>query len=974
MLKRGKRHIGIFLLLCVVVLSGCHKKEEKQYQTEYENAGSLSGKSDEKAEELPPAFRVEGLRTDWMEEPVGIDSAVPCFSWEIVSDRQGLTQKAYRISLHKKDEPDNLLWDSGTVFDSRTTAVVYQGKPLESHCCYTWELAVWDDEDRMNGKVSANFVTAYVGQTPFDGAKMIRMQGEENVYDEGQAVFVKDFDAAADAGDELCRATLYASALGIYDAYINGSRVGNDELKPGWSNYDESLYYNTYDITQLLGAGETNRIAVMLGTGWWCGRVAYGTYDYHKPAFVCAIRMEYASGQVRWVVTDESWRYVKDTAVVSADIYNGEVFDGRRPTTQELSDGVQMPEIADLKPVDISPDFDGIYHAFYGNPVRDMTEFTRIPESVVIYDSVSENGTAYGEIEVKRQPPCGEDLPLQKGETAIFDMGQNMAGVPYICFEAPEGTLILVDFAEMLNDSGKKKRGNDGPKGSLYTANYRSALSQLKLISDGEGLQEYRPVFTYYGFRYLSVTATEDVVLHRVEGRAITNSSPQSGWLKTDNDLLNRLFENAEWTQRNNFLLVATDCPQRDERHGWTGDLQVFAKTSLYNQDLLSFYRKWIYDCMESQTEEGAYTDTIPRTIITAAGNAGWGDAGISVPYDLYCMYGDKQLLETSYDSMQRYMTYLASISDFNLDGGRIGPLTTYADWLGFEASDKEMISTLCYAKDAAQMAGIAEILDDREGARAYRALEDEIREYFRQKYITDGHIAEQYRTQTTLILAMEYDLLDEEQDRIAAADLRQKLQQSGGKLTTGFLGTPLILKCLSDHGMWDEAYGLLLQTENPSWLYSVLQGATTIWERYDSYTLEKGFNDAAMNSFDHFNNGSVLAWMYEDMLGIRIDHSAADEVIVLRPGIVLDPSSAPIRHAEGGYHSVYGEIRACWDISDEQIAYEVQLPANTQGVIRLPLAGDGGTENRQEIEVVGGGYRCFYDTDKDEWCFSTFH
>ncbi len=958
---------SVLLLLCVILQTGCGMKtDESKYRQPFENAGQ------------PAYFSLVNLKTNWIDSPVGVDISTPCFSWEIQMDDKEMIQKAYRIKLWQVGTEENvLLWDTGMVRSSQTTRIPYEGKKLQSHSTYEWEVVSWNQEDQPSDRAASSFRTSYIEKQPFGDAQMISMQAEENVYDEGQAVFIKDFEIYDDQEKKLRQATIYASALGIYDAYINGQRVGEEELKPGWSNYEKSLYYNTYDITDLLktsdpsasGEAVKNRIAVMLGTGWWCGRVGFGTYDYHKPAFICTIRLEYEDGQVREIHTDESWMYVKDTSVVWADIFNGEVYDARKPGAKELSMIDDTPELLEKKQVVINTDFNGVYHSFYGNPVRHMPEYDQSPVNVVVYDSVSENGTTYGEISVKREMPYSGDIRLCKGETAIFDMGQNMTGAAYISYEAKEGTEVLVDFAEMLNDSGREDRGNDGPMGSLYTANYRSALSDLKLISDGNGVQEYQPVYTYYGFRYLSVTATQDIVLHKIQGRFIGNSSVETGYLHTDLDMLNQLYENVKWTQRNNFLLVATDCPQRDERLGWTGDLQVFAKTSLYNQDLISFYQKWIKDCMESQTEEGAYTDTVPRTVITGSGNAGWSDAGISVPYDVYCMYGDEKLLETSYDSMRRYMEYLASISNFDVEEGRVGPLTTYGDWLGFEDSDKELVSTLYYAKDAMQMAEIAKVTNDKKGRRDYQKLFKKIKEYFQQKYIREGHIAEEYRSQTTLILAMEYGLLSEQQEQSACEDLLHKLEQSDGKLTTGFLGTPLILKCLSDHGFLREAYELLLQTENPSWLYSIAQGATTIWERYDSYTLEKGFQDAAMNSFNHFNNGSVVAWMYEDMLGIRIRHGGAgDACIELKPGILPDYGEALVHQVQGSCHCVYGEIRASWQVGDEEISYMVTVPTNCQASLFLPIYDTKGNLTSQSESIGGGTHAFYYDKQANEW------
>ena len=956
-------------------------------------------------------FYVQNVKVEFVSNPVGVDVKNPSFSWEMASEKEDVKQYAYRIQVYEQagvDEEDQLVWDSGFVQSDDAVEVVYQGEALQSHKKYGYTVTCVDENMKFAVSDMRFMQMAYVDETPFEQAKMLSMQGEENVYYEGQAIFAKEFETGE---KPLKKATIYATALGIYDAYINGERVGNDELKPGWSNYHKSLYYNTYDITELLAANpipnnqgttdmqeerNTHRIAVMLGTGWWCGRVAFGTYDYHKPAFVATIRLEYEDGSVEELHTDESWKYIKDTAVTSADIFNGEVYDGNKLTTKEVSK-LEKEALAKLnwKDVVINTDFAGEYHSFYGYQVQNVEKYDRKPVSATIYNTVVDNGTGYGAMGYEEVPqseqaqlvssgkvvPISQEEPLElslkKGETLILDMGQNMTGVPYIKYSAKKGTEIKVDFAEMLNDSGKKKKGNDGPAGSLYTANYRSAVSELTLIAGGDEIEEYQPVFSYYGFRYLSVVATDDVVIHDVVGKFIGNSSPEVGYIKTDNELVNKLFENVTWTQRNNFLLVATDCPQRDERIGWTGDLQVFAKTSMYNQELASFYHKWFRDVVDSQTEEGAYTDTVPATITTGAGNAGWGDAGISIPYDYYMMYGDRKQLLTSYPSMTKYMDYLESISNYDLEAGRIGPSTSFCDWLGIEDSDKELISTLYYAKDAMQMEEISRILGKRKEAERYKNLYDKIHAYFTQKYMSQGEIKEEYRTQTVLVLAMACDMLSQEEKEVALEQLLGKIESTGGTLSTGFLGTPMILKVLSENGKLEAAYQLLLQEKNPSWIYSILQGATTIWERYDSYTLEKGFADVGMNSFNHFNNGSVVMWMYENMLGIQMVQEEEYDVL-LNPGIVQEYEKAPIHQVEGSYQSVYGEIKAAFEITEKEVVYQVTIPANCQAKLQLPVYKKRETKEdvksqesekqKEEWSLGSGAYTFVYNRVEDTW------
>lgn len=1050
-LRQGNGKKRIFS--CAVVLAALafmliyakgQESVKGQYQRDFESMQEGNSKE--------ASFAIGSLKINWIENAVGVDETTPSFSWEIIAEKSGFKQKAYRICVWDvTDVSYELVWDSNTVFSGQSNNISYQGEPLQSHKEYHWQVTVWNEQQEVAASTIAGFTTAYVGELPFGQAKMISMQGEENVYDEGQAVFIKEFQLPY--GKQIKKATLYASALGIYDAWINGKRVGQDELKPGWSNYHKSLYYNTYDITNLIGGSykeeeslqeitegagleieqetrretvveagwqtetdtkqdaveavgeetkhetveaveqeakqntakgrkqQNNRIAVMLGTGWWCGRVAFGTYDYHKPGFICTIRLEYDDGSVEEIHTDESWKYVKDTAVVSADIFNGEVYDGSKLTTRQLSEK-EISEGVEQKPVVVNVDFNGTFRSLCGYPVQNVESYDQKPKEFIRYDSVHENGTTYGEIAVKEKSNYHQNLLIKKGETVIFDMGQNMTGVPWVKYQAKEGTKITLDFAEMLNDSGAKKRGNDGPKGSLYTANYRSAVSELTLVAGASKTEEYQPVFTYYGFRYISITATDDMVLIDITGKFIGNSSPETGYIETDNELVNQLYRNITWTQRNNFLSVATDCPQRDERIGWMGDLQVFAKTSMYNQNLASFYDKWFEDVADSQTEEGAYTDTVPATMITGAGNAGWADAGISVPYDYYKMYGDSKQLLTSYPSMKKYMEYLESISNFDLEQGRVGPLTTYGDWLGVEDSDKELISALYYAKDAMQMEEIAGVLKKDKDAGTYNKLYEKVKKYFRDKYMCEGEIKEEYRTQTVLVLAVAYDMLSQDEKEVALQQLSEKVELAGGTLSTGFLGTPVILKALSENGKLAEAYQLLLQEKNPSWIYSILQGATTIWERYDSYTMDNGFADVAMNSFNHFNNGSVAQWMYENMLGIQMVQEDTYSLL-LCPGIILDNNKAPMHEVEGSYHSVYGRVYVSFQIAKEQVVYQVEIPANCQGKLQLPVY-DTQKEIKQttikeskqiykEWNLGSGTYKFVYDRAMNQWNCSSF-
>ncbi len=956
----------IALLLCagiVIISLGLITNASKNDGVDYDYVVSVMNKENDNA-----VFLIEQLEVDGIKEPFGVDNKNPVFSWQIKSENQNIKQHSYQIIVCKQGLLENertLVWDSGKVVSSQSNAIPYMGEALNETCDYQW-LVIAEDKNGETG-VSAwtKFTTSYWQKNIFANTRFIAMQPEEKVYEDGQPIFRKSFIVLE---KEVKRAVLYSSALGLYDAYLNGERIGRldaakgtriyDELKPGWTNYDRTLLYNTYDVTSYLKNGVENKIGVMVGTGWWCGRVSQGTYDYLPPAFIGELHILYSDGTKERIVTDETWDYIKDTSVISADIYNGEIFNANLPTASEETMDLSKKrscKVRVLNQEDIL--FKGEFGSFYGYNVTQADAYCRKAQEAVLYHEIEENQTKFGQIAVQQvlMDEAIFPLVLSKGQTVIFDFGQNMTGVPNLVYTAPKESTITMEFGEILNDSGSKNRKNDGPKGSIHQENYRSAQSKVTIVSGGREMEEYQTVFSYFGFRYIAVCTSEDIVIQNLIGIALTNASPESGDIQTDNKQINQLFSNIKWSQRNNFLLVASDCPQRDERLGWTGDLQVFQKASLYNQNLRSFYNKWLQDCLDSQQDDGAYTDTVPYSIVTGGGNAGWADAGISIPYYLYQFYGDKTCIEKMYDSMNRYMDYLESVSNFDIEQGRIGPLTAFGDWLAFEETDKEFISTVYYAKDAAMMRDMAEILGNKRDARKYKIKLKEIKRYFEGKYIVNDHLNVQ--TQSACLLALSNELVKGKTKDNTVKDLAEMIEKNNNQLSTGFLGTPELLPVLTKEGYAELAYELLLRQESPSWMYSVNQGATTIWERWDSYTEETGFEPSGMNSFNHYSNGSIAAWMYESMLGISID--AANGQILLKP-IVVTGADAPVKRCEGYYNSIYGKISVKWELDEENVLYEVTIPANTEAVFTI---------NGNDKKQLGSGtysFECVLKQEKE--------
>lgn len=953
-IKRIIETAAVLLVTTLVFGRGCaeerfQKQMEtlwKQYETEQAQADNL---------------QLTNLRVNYITDPVGIDTQKITFSWELAyqetpvrqvstEERNGQTEQAagdnqteqvaesnqlaYRIVV--TDEVGETVWNSGIVKGGQTTQISYAGDMLQDLTAYTYTVTSFTEKGCV--QESGSFETACVSSEPFAGADFITMEETEAVYEDGQPVFCKRFSLQ----EKPVKAILLSSALGIYDVYINGSRVGDCEWKPGWTDYSKTLLYQMYDVSELLLEGQENGIAVMLGTGWWCGRNGFGTYDYHRPAFIGKLLLTYADGSSEILTTDETWEYVKDTRVQSADFFNGEEVDYSKPDTAELS----LHRMGEAKLAEISHDFTGRFYSSSGVEVARKDALTQTMQRGWLYETIKENGTTYGEAERVQeweQEPA-EGIRLKSGQTLVVDLGQNLAGVPSLTFCSDTKGELTLTFGEMCNETGDAGRGEDGAAGTVYRANYRSAQTQVQIAMQEKQEETYTSAFFYTGFRYLSITTTADVTLSHIQGISVGLDSPETGSFTCDNENLQRLYENAKWSQRNNFAWIASDCPQRDERIGWTGDLAVYSRTSLYQQDLYAFYAKWSRDLLDAQKEDGAYPDTVPYTITTGSGNAGWADAGIFVPYYVYEKYGDQKLLAATYSSMQAYMDCLEKRSDFT--GGQIGAEATFGDWLGLEASDAVFLSALWYGADAYCMEKTAAILQKRTDSQKYQKLHKKIQTYLYQTYeITERleQTAENSFSQTELCMLLQYDLLTEKDREKAQQMLLASVEKSEYRLVTGFVGTGLILQSLTDAGAAQSAYRLLLSEENPSWLYSVKQGATTIWERPDSYTEENGFSKDEMNSFDHYNNGCAAQWIYESILGIKVDLTKK-QPITIAP--VLPDASVALTQAEGSYHSIYGEIKVSWKISAQEegkqrtAAFTIEIPANQSAAVKLPIEG----------------------------------
>ena len=761
-----------------------------------------------------------------------------------------------------------------------------------------------------------------------------------------------------DKSKETESVTVRATSLGIFDMFINGIRIGGasdgtdvpDELKPGWTDYRHRVFEFEYDITDL--CGEENIFAAEVSPGWWSGRISFGHYGFQKTAFCGEIEIAYTDGTSELIASGTDWDASVCGPVLRADIWDGEYYDATVPEPSMNPDAHEWKKAEEFV-------YTGKIVPAEGPRIRSDPDMFLKPQSAVVHSGTVDDGTQFGKIRVisKKFGEGCEKCTLKKGEAMILDFGQNMVGRPLILVKGKRGTKVSVYFAEMLNESGDPCRGNDGPRGSMYIKNYRTALARLVYVCAGNEEPEYYfPTHTFFGFRYVEIRADDDITLSGTVGEIITSVMEPTGDFFCDNPEVNRLFSNIVWGMRGNYLSVSTDCPQRDERLGWTGDTQVFSIVSSYLADIGSFMHKWLADARDSQSDNnGAYTDVIPSVLPNEGGNAAWADAGIIVPYRLYLMYNDTDIIREHFDSMEYYMQYLSK-------SGYDGPNLAYGDWLCYEPTDKRYIAVCYYAYDAYLMSVMADAVGKTDRAEYYRGLFGEIKKYWTGKYIKDGDTSE--KSQTGYILPLAFGLVDGEMKQAFIARLRKKIEDNDYTLSTGFVGTGSLCRTLSDNGMDDLCYSLLLQTRDPSWLYSVRQGATTVWERWNSFTHEKGFGDVGMNSFNHYAYGVVGEWMFSGMCGIRPDENAPGfGHFILKPTpdlrTLIPEGQKPINMAHASFMPVCSDehIESGWERVNGHIVYTFIIPAGTEATAML-LCGGSLKINGVEADVTELGGR----------------
>ncbi|HSV26943.1 MAG TPA: glycoside hydrolase family 78 protein [Sedimentisphaerales bacterium] len=854
------------------------------------------------------------LRCEYMIDPLGIDVVKPRLSWQLKGGGRSLKQSAYRIlvgsnpSILAKNRGD--LWDSGMVQSSRTLHVEYDGKRLLSRMRCYWKVCVWGQDGGQPAWSEPAFWTMGLLDKPDWKAEWISMRPSLH----RRLCGIKDFKTEMPApiylrrefrlSKKVARATLYMTARGLFDAHINGSRVSQDVFAPEWTDYHKRIHYRTYDVTGLVLKGG-NALGVMLGDGWYAGYVGWqttrGRYGL-QTSLMAQLEIVFADGSRTRIVTDKSWKCSLGP-IQSSDFMMGESYDARRELGGWTGAGYVQGDWHKVQVVRKSS----------AKLVWQPSEPVRV---------------------VKELKPVRMTEP--KPGVYVYDLGQNIAGFVRLRVKAPAGTAVQLRHAEMLN-----------PDGTIYTENLRNAKATDVYITKGKGVEVWQPKFTFHGFQYVEVSGLPcKPDMKTVTALVVHSAMPEAGSFECSEPFVNRLYKNIVWGQRGNFISVPTDCPQRDERLGWMGDAQVFIQTASCNMDVAGFFTKWMMDVEDAQDKEGRFPDVAPRVredgdfvgLNKLCGSPAWADAGIIIPWTIYKTYGDTRIIERHWKAMTRWMDYLHRS---NPDYHRVNGLgQNYGDWLCIPADEsfgttspmKELLATAFWVLDARYMAEMAAACQRPGDVARYRDLFENVKRKFQEKYVlADGRMA--VETQTAYLLALAFELLPQDLRAKAAAHLVENLRTNGWHLSTGFIGVRLLNPVLTQMGYADVAYRLLNNKTYPSWLYPVMHGATTIWERWDGWTAEKGFQTPKMNSFNHYSLGSVGQWLFSDVAGISFEPASAGfERIVIRPY-----PGGGLTYARASYESVRGTIISDWKLNGENLTLKVLIPANTTALVYVP-------------------------------------
>ncbi len=828
---------------------------------------------------------VSDLKCEYFVNPIGIDIAKPRLSWKLQDSRRGAKQTAYEIEVTSSDK-----WSSGKINSDQSIQVVYGGPALKSRTRYQWRVRIWDQDGKESAwSEPAFFETGFFDQSEWKG-QWIGSPELGGPYSSPPVPYVRK---AFDVSKPIARARLYVTALGIYEIEVNGKKVSHDNFLPGRTEYQFRVNYQVYELESFLANGQ-NVIGAILGDGWYCGHIHSDPRMYYgdRPRIMAQVMIDYTDGSSETILTDSSWK-TGTGPIRSSDILMGEDYDARREI-----EGWSTPTFDDSK-------WFGV--ATFADPGLKIS-FKRAP-----------NVRTTQEI----KPIAPPTISANKRRW-LYDLGQNMVGhVKLKLKDQKPGQTIDLRHVEMLDKDGKP-----------YVTALRTARATDHYTTKG-GDETYEPRFTFHGFRYVEVRdvkgSPDD---NTITGVVVHSDTKKTGTFECSDPMINQLQSNITWSQRGNFLEVPTDCPQRDERLGWTGDAQVFIRTAAFNMDVAGFFTQWLQMMSDSQPEDGRISSVIPLCpSIYGEGGPAWADAAVICPWTLYLCYGDTRILEDCYPMMSKFIQFMVNTCPGYIRADEKQKWRGYGDWLSQNAdTPNDLIGTAFFAYSAKLMSDIAKILGKSEDSKKYETLSNEVKKAWQNRYVTpDGNIVAQ--TQTAYLLALHFNLIDEKFRPTVVDSLVRNIKKRGMHLSTGFVGTPYLNDVLTDNGHIDVAYALLNQKTFPSWLFPITHGATTMWERWDGWTPEKGFNDAGMNSYNHYAYGAVGDWMYRVVAGIDVDPSAPGYkkiIIAPRPG-------GGLTYAKATLESEYGTIKSGWKIDGDKLTLNVTIPPNTSATIRIP-------------------------------------
>lgn len=872
--------------------------------------------------------------------PLGFYDGTPSFSWQLPVSDQVLSQSAYQIVAASSPDllPGNAdIWNSKKQKTAQSTWVKYGGADLQSRQKVYWQVKYWNqDNEASKWSVINHFELGLLDNSDWQ-AKWIGLDtkkekvigSQENILHRPQYLR-KGFEISSD----VASARLYITAKGVFDVALNGEDVSDDVMPPGYTPYKVRIETITYDVTNLVKSGQ-NTIGIEVAAGWHSGRLGWmKTYwsDTESPKALAQLEVTMKDGSKKMILSDETWKGTTNGPIRMSEIYDGETYDAN----------LEMPNWT-------TNNFDDTtWESVHTFPV---TKDIRLEPK--------RHTTVKSKIEVATKEI------IRKGKTVIFDLQQNMVGVPLLKVPMKKGQTLKIRFAEKLS-----------PDGTFYTENYRSAQSTNYYTASEDGVIEWMPKFTFHGFQYVelsgfdtSKTPSKDWVTGLVQ----YSDFEENGTFTSSHEKLNQLQSNIVWGLRGNFFDIPTDCPQRDERMGWTADAQVFAPASMFNADVYRFWASWMQSVGESQYDNGGVPWVVPDVLYNNKVSAGWGDACTIIPWKVYLRTGDKKILEENFETMKGWVKYHESVTK-----NYISKMGFFADWLqplpenGDNKGDtsKSLIGTAFFAHSANLTAKTAKELGRIEEYEKYDALYKKVARAFEKKFFDHGKVKKVAETQTSYLLALAFGLLSEENEANAKIHLLEKIAEADNHLRTGFLGTPLLSEVLDATGEIDLMYKILFKETYPSWFYSINQGATTIWERWNSYSKKDGFNPQNMNSLNHYAYGAIGEWMYERIAGIA-PLEAGYKKIRIAP-VAKDPLTS----ASATLNTPYGEVASSWKIENGEFLLETRIPANTTAVITIPMNSNSdllvnnkkaddvagvlsvkNTESTIELEVVSGDY-----------------